>query len=155
MLGRLGTEHTHPDDLPVLGAAVEKLLANPGKPISLIWRRRHKDGRWIWLEGVATNMLDDPSVGAIVTNYRDITERLEHEARLGEQMRRLALLARITRAIGERQDLRSIFQVVVRSIEEELPVDFCCICLYDMGENRLTVSCVGSAQRTASRPRST
>ncbi len=144
LLGRLGTELTHPDDLPLLGAAVEKLLANPGEPIPVVWRRRHKDGRWIWLEGVATNMLDDPSVGAIVTNYRDITERLEHESRLGDQMRRLALMARITRAIGERQDLRSIFQVVVRSIEEELPVDFCMIGLYEMGENRLTVSCVGA-----------
>jgi PAS domain S-box-containing protein len=144
LLGRLGTDLTHPDDLPVLGSAVRKLLEEPGKPISLVWRRRHKDGRWIWLEGVATNMLDDPSVGAIVTNYRDITERLENESRLGEQMRRLALMARITRAIGERQDLRSIFQVVVRSIEEELPVDFCLIGLYEMGENRLTVNCVGA-----------
>ena len=144
LLGRLGTDLTHPDDLPVVGAAVEKLLAQPGKPISLVWRRRHKDGRWIWLEGVATNMLDDPSVGAIVTNYRDITERLEHESRFGEQMRRLALMARITRAISERQDLRSIFQVVVRSIEEELPVDFCFIGLYETGENRLTVNCVGA-----------
>ncbi|HEY6124671.1 MAG TPA: ATP-binding protein, partial [Steroidobacteraceae bacterium] len=122
----------------------EKLLANPGKPIPALWRRRHKQGHWIWLEGVATNLLDDPSVGAIVTNYRDITERLENESRLGEQMRRLALMARITRAIGERQDLRSIFQVVVRSIEEELPVDFCLIGLYEMGENRLTVACVGA-----------
>ena len=59
-------------------------------------------------------------------------------------MQRLALMSRITRAIGERQDLRSIFQVVVRSIEDELPVDFCGICLYDTGENRLTVSCVGA-----------
>lgn len=144
LLGRLGLEHTHPDDLPVIGAAVEKLLANPGKPIPVIWRRRHKDGRWIWLEGVATNLLDDPSVGAIVTNYRDITERLDHESKLGDQMRRLALTARITRAIGERQDLRSIFQVLVASIEDELPVDFCLIGLYDMGENRLTVSCVAA-----------
>ncbi|HEV7608565.1 MAG TPA: PAS domain S-box protein [Steroidobacteraceae bacterium] len=144
LLGRLGTEHTHPDDLPLLGAAVEKLLAHPGTPISVIWRRRHKDGRWIWLEGVATNLLGDPSVGAIVTNYRDITERLAHETRLGEQLQRLALMSRITRAIGERQDLRSIFQVVVRSIEEELPVDFCCIGLYDMDANQLTVSCVGA-----------
>ena len=143
LLGRLGTDLTHPDDLPIIGASVEKLLANPGKPISLIWRRRHKDGRWIWLEGVATNMLDDPSVGAIVTNYRDITERLEHESKIAGQMRRLALMARITRAIGERQDLRSIFQVVVRSLEEDLPVDFCCIGLYDTNENRLSVSCVG------------
>ncbi|HYJ41812.1 MAG TPA: PAS domain S-box protein [Steroidobacteraceae bacterium] len=144
LLGKPRTEQTHPDDLPTLAAATEKLRAQPGKPIPAIWRRRHKDGRWIWLEGVATNLLDDPSVGAIVTNYRDVTERLEHETRLGEQMRRLALMARITRAIGERQDLRSIFQVVVRSIEEELPVDFCMIGLYEAGENQLTVSCVGA-----------
>jgi PAS domain S-box-containing protein len=144
LLGRLGMEHTHPDDLPVISAAVEKLLANPGKPIPVLWRRRHKDGRWIWLEGVATNLLDDPSVGAIVTNYRDITERLDHESKLEDQMRRLALMARITRAIGERQDLRSIFQVLIASIEDELPVDFCLIGLYDTGENRLTVSCVAS-----------
>ncbi len=78
---------------------------SPASPIPLLWRRRHKDGRWIWLEGVATNLLDDPSVRAIVTNYRDITERLEHESRLGEQLQRLALLSRITHAIGERQDL--------------------------------------------------
>jgi PAS domain S-box-containing protein len=143
LIGRKGTEHTHPDDLPVLGKVVEKLLANPGTPIPVVWRRKHKEGRWIWLEGVATNLLDDPSVRAIVTNYRDITDRLAHEAKLAEQLTRLALLSRITHAIGERQDLRSIFQVVVARLEEEMPVDFCCIFLYDAGENRLTVSCVG------------
>jgi PAS domain S-box-containing protein len=144
LVGRNGLEHTHPDDLPVIRKAVEELVASPGKPIPVIWRRRHKDGRWIWLEGVATNLLDDPSVRAIVTNYRDITERLAHESRLSEQLQRLALLSRITHAIGERQDLSSIFQVVAARLEEELPVDFCCIFLYDMGENQLSVTCVGT-----------
>jgi signal transduction histidine kinase/ActR/RegA family two-component response regulator len=83
-------------------------------------------------------------VRAIVTNYRDVSERMRADTRLREQLQRLALLSRITRAIGERQDLRSIFQVVVQTIEEELPVDFCCICLYDMSQNKLTVSCVGA-----------
>jgi PAS domain S-box-containing protein len=143
LVGHTGMEHTHPDDLPVLGEVMGKLLANPGKPIPALWRRRHKDGRWIWLEGVATNLLGDPSVGAIVCNYRDITERLADERRLNEQLQRLALLSRITQAIGERQDLRSIFQAVVRALEDELPVDFCCICLHDAAQNQLRVSCVG------------
>jgi PAS domain S-box-containing protein len=143
LVGRMGPEYTHPDDLPLLESYFKQLMANPGEPIPVLWRRRHKDGRWLWLEGVATNLLDDPAVGAIVTNYRDVSERILTQTRLQEQLQRLALLGRITRAIGERQDLRSIFQVVIRTIEEELPVDFCCICLYDMGENQLTVSCVG------------
>jgi PAS domain S-box-containing protein len=144
LIGRNGLENTHPEDLPVIQRAVEKLMANPGKPIPVVWRRRHKDGHWIWLEGVATNLLDDPSVGAIVTNYRDITERLAHDTRLTEQLQRLALLSRITRAIGERQDLHSIFQVMTARLEEEMPVDFCGILLYDMGENQLTVNSVGA-----------
>ena len=144
LVGRMGPENTHPDDLPLLKKYFEQLMEAPGMPIPVLWRRRHKDGRWLWLEGTATNRLHDPAVCAIVTNYRDVTERMQSDTRMREQLQRLALLSRITRAIGERQDLRSIFQVVVRTIEDELPVDFCCICLYDMGENALTVSCVGA-----------
>jgi PAS domain S-box-containing protein len=144
LIGHMGPENTHPDDLPLLEKYVAQMLANPGRPIPVLWRRRHKDGRWLWLEGVATNLLDDPAVGAIVTNYRDVSERITAEVRLRDHLARLALLSRVTHAIGERQDLRSIFQVVVHTIEEELPVDFCCIFLYDAGENRLAVNCVGS-----------
>jgi PAS domain S-box-containing protein len=75
LIGRNGMENTHPDDLPVIKAVVEQLVAKPGQPIPVLWRRRHKDGRWLWLEGIATNLLADPAVRAIVTNYRDVTER--------------------------------------------------------------------------------
>jgi len=52
-------------------------------------------------------------------------------------------LDQITRAIGERQDLLSVFQVAVRSLEDHLPVDFSCVCLYDANAAELTVTCVG------------
>jgi len=149
LVGRMGPENVHPDDLPQLDQRFAELAANPGMSVPLLWRRRHKDGRWLWLEGTTTNRLNDPAVRAIVTNYRDVSERMRADTRLREQLQRLALLSRITRAIGERQDLRSIFQVVVRTIEEEMPADFCCICLYDMGENKLTVSCVGARSHAA------
>jgi two-component system cell cycle sensor histidine kinase/response regulator CckA len=75
LIGRNGLENTHPDDLPLIKAAVAQLVAKPGQPIPVLWRRRHKDGRWLWLDGTATNLLADPAVRAIVTNYRDVTER--------------------------------------------------------------------------------
>jgi signal transduction histidine kinase/ActR/RegA family two-component response regulator len=55
----------------------------------------------------------------------------------------LQLLSRITRAIGERQDLRSIYQVVIRSLEDQLPVDFGCVCAYDEVSCVFTITCVG------------
>lgn len=73
--GHNGLENTHPDDIPLIREIMARLMANPGKPIPVLWRRRHKDGNWLWLEGVATNLLADPAVRAIVTNYRDVTER--------------------------------------------------------------------------------
>jgi len=75
---------------------------------------------------------------------RDITERQLAERKVQAQLARLNLLQQVTRAIGERQDIQSIFQVVIRTLEEHLPVDFCCICLYDPAESRLTVTSVGS-----------
>jgi GAF domain-containing protein len=66
------------------------------------------------------------------------------ERRALVQLERLALLERITRAIAERQDLESIFQVVVRSVEEHLPADFAALCNYAPRARVLTVSRVGT-----------
>jgi signal transduction histidine kinase/ActR/RegA family two-component response regulator len=60
------------------------------------------------------------------------------------QLERLNLLERITRAIAERQDLESIFQVVVRSVEEHMPADFAAMCTYSHHARILTVSRVGA-----------
>ena len=73
----------------------------------------------------------------------DITERKQSEIKLRTQFTRLELLNQITRAIGERQDLQSIFQVVVRSLEDQLPIDFGCVCLHNQIGNALTVVSVG------------
>lgn len=74
---------------------------------------------------------------------RDITERQLADQKVRSQLARLNLLQEVTRAIGERQDIQSIFQVVIRTLEGHLPADFCCICLYDPADNRLTVTSVG------------
>ena len=61
----------------------------------------------------------------------EVEQRKKTEKRLQMQLERMSLLDQITRAIAERLDLRSIFQVVVRTVEDSLPVDFGCVCLYD------------------------
>ena len=75
---------------------------------------------------------------------RDITERKRADAKVQAQLARLNLLQQITRAIGERQDIRSIYQVVIRTLEEHLPLDFCCICLYEAAATSLVVTSIGS-----------
>ena len=74
---------------------------------------------------------------------RDITEQKQAEARLRTQLARLDLLHQITRAVGERQDLQSIFQVAIRTLEDQLPIDFGCVLLHDPADQVLIVSSVG------------
>jgi len=61
-----------------------------------------------------------------------------------DQLSRLRLLQQTTHAIAERQDLASIFAVVVGSLEDHLNVDFACLCQYDPVERELTVARVGA-----------
>jgi len=64
--------------------------------------------------------------------------------KLRAQFERLKLLDEITRAITARQDSQSIFQVIVGSLETQLPADFVCICQYDAGRHILTVANVSA-----------
>ena len=68
----------------------------------------------------------------------------ERTARLLESNERLQLLEQITHAIGQRQDVDSILQVVVLTLQDRLPADFVCACRYDRVNKVLTVSHVGT-----------
>jgi two-component system sensor histidine kinase NreB len=82
LVGRSVFEPTHEEDLSSQLAGFNDLLRVPGSVTSARLRLQHKDGSWRWLESVATNLLEDPAVRAVVVNYRDITSRLEAEERL-------------------------------------------------------------------------
>lgn len=82
-----------------------------------------------------------------VALQREANERRQAQNKLQAQLGRLALLHQITRAIGERHDLRSIFQVVIRSLEDNLPIDFCCVYLYEPEQRALTAASTSSRIR--------
>lgn len=82
----------------------------------------------------------------------DITERRLSRVRLEAQLSRLNLLHRITRAVGDRQDLPSIFRVVLQNLEDNLPIDFGCIFLYEAANETLTVSSLGSRSAVLAGP---
>lgn len=106
--------------------------------------RVRKDGRRIHISATISPVRNESGqiVGASKI-ARNITERRLGQSRLQAQLDRLSLMDSITSAIGQRQDLRSIYQVVIRSLEENLPADFCCICSHDAADNSLTVVQVG------------
>lgn len=80
----------HKDDIEGVYAALRRALDNPGKPVEgYKCRYKHKSGEWRWLQTVMTNMLDDPAVGGIVDNFRDVTEQIEAERKLAQTLNEL------------------------------------------------------------------
>jgi PAS domain S-box-containing protein len=80
---------------------------------------------------------------ANLTLQTEVGERCDAERRTMAQFQRVNLLYQITRAIGGRQDLASIFQVTILSVEDQLPADFCCLCLRDETGSALRISAIG------------
>jgi PAS domain S-box-containing protein len=91
-LGRNIFEIMHPDDQEWTRDLYSSLIQEPGSREHRSFRLRHSDGTWRWVEAVVTNMLNEPSVNAIVVNYRDITERKEAEEKLRESEEKYRLL---------------------------------------------------------------
>ncbi|GIH93761.1 hypothetical protein Psi01_43910 [Planobispora siamensis] len=85
-LGRPVTQCVHPDDLPVMQEFREKLMEHVGATASCQARMRHADGSWRWLDVFATNRFDEPSVGGVVSNARDITETRRFQDQLAHQV---------------------------------------------------------------------
>lgn len=103
---------------------------------------RRKDGSELAVD-ILLSPIETPEGKLVISTIRDITERKQAQRRIERQLEHLRLLDQITRSTGERQDLKSIFGVVVRSLEDDLPIDFGCVCLHDAATSVLTVSVVG------------
>ncbi len=79
VLGRSGFSFIHSEDVEKAKKDLSDVVMNPKESIFGQYRMKHKDGRWIWIETIGRSLLFDPSVQAIVINFRDITERKELE----------------------------------------------------------------------------
>ena len=85
-------EILHPDDAAAVAALFMEAVAEGRAHARIEFRMRHADGTWRWIEASATNRLDDPVVGGVVVNSRDVTTRREAEDELRARQRELSTL---------------------------------------------------------------
>ncbi len=76
----------HPEDRERAAAFLAEI--RDGRPSAqLQLRLRHADGHDVFVEGAATPLYDDPAVGGLVLNLRDVTERMRAQAVLVQAKR--------------------------------------------------------------------
>ena len=95
-------DHCHQDYRQHATDTWTQLLQDPDHVSTGEAMIRHKDGSWRWIESTTRNLLHEPSVQAVVVNFRDITERklaqaererLEQRLRQAEKMEAVGRLA--------------------------------------------------------------
>jgi PAS domain S-box-containing protein len=91
--GRNILELVHPDDEHWVTSQFADMLGHPGVSYRGTFRVQHSNATWRWIESIGTNLLDDPSVKAIVINYRDVTEKkMAEEALYFSQQQLLSMI---------------------------------------------------------------
>jgi diguanylate cyclase (GGDEF)-like protein/PAS domain S-box-containing protein len=112
VIGTSVFDYVHPDDEERVIKALAETLVTPGALPPLEFRARRADSGWRHVEVVRNNRLDDPGVGGVVINIRDISERKAGEEELGALRREYEELVGSVEAIiwkGEAQTLRFTF----------------------------------------------
>ena len=91
MTGRNWRAMVHPDDVAAFDRVFASLLRRPRLPEHIEMRVCDGECEWRWIEGTASNLLEDRAVGGIVLNYRDVTaaKKADEECRRdAEELRR-------------------------------------------------------------------
>ncbi|UPQ77995.1 PAS domain S-box protein [Flavobacterium azooxidireducens] len=84
----------HPEDITELVEQIRSVVEIPGKSFVNQHRILHKNQQWIWCEGTFTNMLHEPGIEALVSNFRDISEKKEAEIKLQKNFADLEALSK-------------------------------------------------------------
>jgi len=108
-------ERVHPEDIPGAMLNWKELVSRPHAVFHVEFRVLHKDGSWRDAEIVAVNNLDEPSVGAIVANLRDITERKRAEEKLKRSYEKIRALAARLESVREDESSR-----IARELHDEI-----------------------------------
>lgn len=86
-------EYYHPDFINIVKDKISESLSKPGIPIFLLFQVKHKEGHYIWLEGVITNMLHDENIQGIIANFRNVTESRNAVESLSKERDKFAKIA--------------------------------------------------------------
>jgi diguanylate cyclase (GGDEF)-like protein/PAS domain S-box-containing protein len=126
----------HDDDIEDVRASVVAAVERPGATAEFSIRVRHANGSWRWLDGIVTNLRDDPAVRGVVVNARDVTER---RGRLERQ----AAIAQLGRDVFSETSLDAVVESATSLISRTVPGCVCRIVGVVAGDHEAPLS--GSA----------
>ncbi|MDQ6695275.1 MAG: PAS domain S-box protein [Chloroflexota bacterium] len=137
LLGRNGFDLVPADQAAFLAGRFATILEAPGGTVVLEHTYRHKDGSVKWLESTLTNLLEEPSVKAVVSNFRDISGRKQTDDALREMARLAAFSTEVGGALIQGDTLSVMLHRCAEAMVKHLDAAFARIWTLQPNDNML------------------
>jgi diguanylate cyclase (GGDEF)-like protein/PAS domain S-box-containing protein len=98
----------HPDDVGALSSWFDDERGEVSTDLPTVYRALHADGTWRYIDGTVSDLRKNPSVGGVVINGRDISDRVIATA----QLERLAMVDSLTGLPNRTAFLNEIARVI-------------------------------------------
>ncbi|MBN2349268.1 MAG: PAS domain S-box protein [Bacteroidales bacterium] len=116
LLGTTIFDIVHPDDKENFEEFFAQLLNIPGKEFKKEYRSLHKNKKWIYVESIFSNQLENPSINGILVNSRDISDRKMAELKERVYQDNLVFLSNSALDLLGLSDLEHIYKYITEKL---------------------------------------
>ncbi|NWJ96219.1 MAG: diguanylate cyclase [Chloroflexi bacterium] len=132
LVGKNIIDYLHPQDVVLHQAEFARQIQQPEINFVGEYRFQHADGSWIYLETISRNLLDNPHIKGIITNFRDITTHKWAEEQLKESQKKYRSVMNSIKEVIFQTDANGFFiflnpawtEITDFTVEETLGKDF-------------------------------
>lgn len=97
--GKSAFDFIHNEDMAQARNAFRKMVEQSDEEMVLECRFLHKNGKWIHLESIGTNLTEEPTIAGVVINSRDISDRKQFQQELIRAKETAEAMSRVKTAL--------------------------------------------------------